>query len=171
MKSKLIFASIFRTIARILSILMILLSIPFLLFVGLQLLSGESGNLAVFLYLLLLVGMFAGLVIAWRREGLGAAITVVSLVGSFALSGALLPSVGRGQGFSLFAGPINVLFALLIPGYHPEVSPSAKWVPIISWVLPTVPVVLFFASWWLRKPLKSKFPEDGSTTVEEGRDN
>src|SRR3972149_8801629 len=92
MKSKLIFARIFRTIARILSILMILLGIPFLLFVGLQLLSGEPGNLPGFLYLLLLVGMLAGLVIAWRREGLGAAITLVSLVGSFALSGALLPS-------------------------------------------------------------------------------
>ena len=71
MKSKLIFARIFRTIARILSILIILLGIPFLLFVGLQLLSSEPGNQAVFLYLLLLVGMLAGLVIAWRRESLG----------------------------------------------------------------------------------------------------
>ncbi|HLE53272.1 MAG TPA: hypothetical protein VI755_14500 [Anaerolineales bacterium] len=168
MKSKLIFASIFRTIARILSILMILLGIPFLLFAGLQLLSGEPGNLAVFLYLLLLVGMLAGLVIAWRREGLGAAITLVSLVGSFALSGANLPGVGRGQGFSLLASPINLIFALLIPGYHPEASPSAKLVPIISWVLATVPVVLFIASWWLRKPVESKFPEDVSTTGKVG---
>ena len=168
MKSKIFFASIFRTIARILSILIILLGIPFLLFAGLQLLSGEAANLAVLLYLLLLIGMLAGLVIAFRREGLGAAITLASLVGSFALSGANLPGVGRGQGFSLLASPINLIFALLIPGYHPEASPSARLVPVISWALATVPVVLFFASWWLRKPVKSKFPEDISTTGEEG---
>lgn len=153
MKSKLIFANIFRTIARILSILILLIGIPFLFFVGLQLLSGEGVNPAIFLYLLLQVGMLAGLVIAWRREGLGAATTFVSLIGSFALRGALLPGVQPEQGSSMFAGPLNLLFAILIPGYHPEVSPSAKWVPIISWGLAIVPVVLFSASWWLRKPL------------------
>ena len=171
MDSHLILANLFRTIARIGSILVLLLGIPFLLFVGLQLLSGEAANPAIFLSLLLQVGMLAGLVSAWRKEGLGAAITVVSLVGSLALSGALLPGVGRGQGFTLFAGPINLLFALLISGYHPEVSPSAKWVPVISWVLPTVPVVLFFASWWLRKPLRSKSPEEVSTLGKERGDD
>jgi len=164
MKSKLIFASIFRTIARILSILTILLGIPFLLFVGLQLLSGEPGNLAVFLYLLLLIGMLAGLVIAWWKEGLGAAIALVSLFGSFALNGGILPGVGARQGFSLFVGPLNLLFALLIPGYHPDNSPGAGFVSVASWALPTVPVLLFFASWLLRKKSPAqKCPEEIST--------
>jgi hypothetical protein len=93
-KSQLVLANVFRTVARIVSILDILLGIPFLLFVGLQLLSGEPGNPAIFLYLLLLVCMVVGLAIAWWKEGLGATITLVSLVGSFALSGGILPGVG-----------------------------------------------------------------------------
>jgi parallel beta-helix repeat protein len=35
----------------------------------------------------------------------------------------------------------------------------------LSWVLPTVPAVLFFASWWSRKPPKSKPPEEVSATI------
>ena len=151
MKSKLIFANICRSIARIVSILVLLLGIPYLLFAGLQLVSGEPGNPAIYQYLLFLVGMLAGLVIAWWKEGLGAAVALVSLLGSFALSGGILPGVGFRQGFSLFVGPLNLLFALLIPGYHPDVSPSAKLVPVASWVLPTLPVLLFFASWLLRR--------------------
>ncbi len=158
MDSKLVFANIFRTIARILSIFVILLGVPFLFFVGLQLLSGESGNLAIIINLLLLVGMLAGLIIAWRREGLGVVITFFSLVGSLGLSEASLPGVQPGQGFLLFVGPINLLFALLMPGYHPEVSSSARLVPIISWMLLIVPVVLFFASWLLRKQSPEQNP-------------
>ena len=165
MDSRLLLANIFRTIARIGSILVLLLGVPFMLFVGLQLFSGEAVNLAIVLTLLLQVGMLAGLVIAWWKEVLGAAITAVSLVGSVALSGAFLPGVGRGQGFSLFVGPINLLFAILIPGYNPDVSASAKWVPILSWALPTVPVALYFASWWLRRPPKTKSPEEVSAIV------
>ena len=159
MKSQLVLANVFRTIARIVSILDMLLGIPFLLFVGLQLLSGEPGNPVIFLYLLLLVGMLTGLTIAWWKEGLGATITLVSLAGSFALSGGILPGVGSRQGVSLFAGPLNLLFALLIPGYSPDRSPSAKLVPVISWALPTVPVLLFFASWLVRSRIASQQEE------------
>jgi len=148
--SHLLIANIFRTIARIGSVIVILLGIPFLLFVGLQLVSGEAANPAIYLSLLLLVGMLAGLVIAWRREGLGAAITLGSLSGYFMLSGAVLPGADAKQGFPLFVGPVNLLFALLIPGYHLEMSPEARWVPFISWVLSILPVLLFLASWWLR---------------------
>jgi len=148
--SHLLIANIFRTIARIGSVIVILLGIPFLLFVGLQLVSGEAANPAIYLSLLLLVGMLAGLVIAWRREGLGAAITLCSLSGYFMLSGAVLPGADAKQGFPLFVGPVNLLFALLIPGYHLEMSPEARWVPFISWVLSILPVLLFLASWWLR---------------------
>ena len=150
MDSHLLIANIFRTIARIGSVIVILLGIPFLLFVGLQLVSGEAANPAIYLSLLLLVGMLAGLVIAWRREGLGAAITLGSLSGYFMLSGAVLPGADAKQGFPLFVGPVNLLFALLIPGYHLEMSPEARWVPFISWVLSILPVLLFLASWWLR---------------------
>ena len=168
MKSRLVLANIFRTIARIVSIPVMLLGFPFLLFVGLQLLSGERGNPAIFLYLLLLAGMLAGLAIAWWKEGLGATIALVSLVGSFALSGGILPGVGSGQGFSLFAGPLNLLFALLIPGYHPDQSPSARLVPVVSWALAAVPVLLFFASCLLRRrSLEFKYPQEISTNGQE----
>jgi hypothetical protein len=156
MKSQLVLANVFRRIARIVSILDILLGIPFLLFVGLQLLSGEPGTPSIVLYLFLLIGMLAGLAIAWWKEGLGATITLVSLVASFVLSGKVLPGVGSRQGVSLFSGPLNLLFALLIPGYSPDRSSSAKLVPMISWTLPTVPVLLFFASWWLKGRMASR---------------
>jgi hypothetical protein len=151
MDTQLILANICRMIARIGSVLVILLGVPFLLFVGLQLFSGGAANSVIFLSLLFLVGILAGSVIAWWKEDFGAAIIMVSLIGSFSLSGALLPGVGTGQGFSLFVGPINLLFAILFPGYHPEVSPSAKFASVISWVIPIIPVVLFFASWLLRR--------------------
>ncbi len=151
MNSRLTLANRFRTIARICSILVLLFGAPFLLFVGLQLLSGEAATLSIFLSLILLTGLLAGLVIAWRNEGLGTAIALVSLVGSFSLSRSSLPGVGSRQGFSFFAGPINLLFALLMPGYHPDVSPTAKLVPVISWALPIVPIMLFIASWFIRR--------------------
>lgn len=168
MKTQIIYANIFRTIARIFSILVLLLGIPYLLLVGLQLLSGEPGNPAISLYLLLLVGMLSGLVIAWWKEGLGATITLVSLIGSFAMSGGVLPGVGVRQGFSLFVGPLNLLFALLIPGYHPDMSPSAKLVAVVSWVLPTILVLLFYVSWLLRWKLpKLEPPKENPAEGEE----
>ena len=150
MPAHLTLANICRRIARIGSIIIILLGIPFLLFVGLQIYSGEPANPTIFLSLLLLVGMIAGMVVAWRKEGLGAAITLVSIAGYFFLSGTF-PGVGGRQGFPLFVGPINLIFALIIPGYHLEMSPEARWVPFISWVLSIFPVALFLASWWLRR--------------------
>jgi len=155
MKAKLFIANACRTIARVISIFVLLLGIPYLLFVGLQLISGESANPAIFLYLLLLVGMLTGLLVAWWREGLGATVILVSLAGSFILSRGILPGVGARQGFSLLAGPLNLLFALLIPGYHLDHGPSAKWVPVISWIMPIFAVLLFFASWSVRK----RFPQ------------
>ena len=151
MHSKLVLANISRTIARIGSIFVILLGLPFVLSAGLQLFSREIANATIFLYLLFLVGMLAGLVIAWWKEGLGAAIALIAVILSFLLGGALLPGVGSGQRSSIFAGPINLLFALLLPGYHPEVSPSAKLVPMISWTLQVIPSMLFIVSWWFRR--------------------
>ncbi|MBI3158213.1 MAG: hypothetical protein HYZ26_01265 [Chloroflexi bacterium] len=155
MDSRMNLANVSRTTAQIGSILVLLLGVPFLLFAGIQLPFSQAGNLWIFLYPLFLLALLAGLAIAWRKEGLGTAVALGSLVASFALGGGTLPGVGRGQGFSLFVGPINLLFALLMPGYHPEMSPAARWVPALSWLLPAIPTVLFLTSWWLRRPPKS----------------
>jgi hypothetical protein len=156
MNRQLVLANTSRTVARIGSILVFLAGFPFLLFVGLQLLSGEAANLGIYLSLLLLAGLIAGMAIAWRKEALGATISLASLAATFVLSSSVIPGVGSRQGISLFAGPINLIFALLIPGFHLDNSPLARWVPFISWMLTLVPAVLFYASWWLRKPVRQK---------------
>jgi len=149
MNSKLVFANISRRIARFSSIIVLLLGLPFVLFVGLQLFS-EAANAAIYLSLLFLVGMLGGMIIAWWKEALGSVITFLSIAGSLLLSGSIRPGV-EGSGSSIFAGPIHLLFALFIPGYHPDVSSSARLVPILSWVMLLIPAALFFASWWLRR--------------------
>lgn len=151
MNSKLLLANIFRTIARILSILIVILIILYMLIIGLQLESGEPGNLAIIQYLILLSSMTAGLVIAWWREGLGAAIVLGSILGSFALRGEILPGVGGRQIFSLLVGPLNLPFSLLISGYYPDNNLAVNFVSVASWVILIVTVLLFFVSWLLRR--------------------
>jgi len=150
-KTSLFIANVCRVIGRIIATFVFILGIFYLLFTGLQLASGETGNLAIYLYFLLLVGLLIGFAITWWKECLGATVVFISLVGSFILSGRILPGAGARQGFSLFVGPLNLLFALLIPGYHLDHSPSSKWVPLISWILPIVPVLLFYVSWSIRR--------------------
>lgn len=166
MNSQLVLANISRTIGRVGSILVLLCGVPFLFFIGLQILSGETANVTIFLSLLFLLGTVAGLVIAWWKESLGAAIALVSVILSLFLSRVTLPGVGRGQGFSIFAGPINLLFALLIPGYHPDVSPSAKLVPMISWAVPIIPIVLFLVSWLIRRNSPISKPQEEISPTE-----
>lgn len=162
-----------RSLAGFLSIIDLLLGIPFLLFVGLQLISAGSGNLIINLNLLLLLTTLTGLVIAWWKEGLGALVAFVSLVGSFLLSGRVLPGVGIRQGSSLMVGPLNLLFALLTPGYSPDHSPSARLIPAISWALLLIPVFLFFASWLIRSktPPIQPSPEETPQIDEQLRSN
>ncbi len=151
MKPQLAIANISRMFARAISALDLFLGIPFLLFAGLQLLSGEAGSLNIYLYLLLLLGVLLGLVFAWWKEGLGVAIIFVSLLGSFVLSGGMLPGVGAKQGFALFVGPLNLIIALTTSGYHPDNSPIAKTISVVSWVMAIAPAMLFFTSWLLRR--------------------
>jgi hypothetical protein len=93
------------------------------------------------------------MVIAWWKESLGATVTLVSIVGYYFASGTV-PNLGEGHGFPLFVGPVHLVFAVTIPDYNADMSPQARWVPLISWALTIVPVALFLASWWLRRDRK-----------------
>lgn len=152
MNPQLLLANIFRWIARVISIFLILCIVPYLLFVGLQLPGSGGVFLAFLLYLLLLVALCVGLVIAWWREALGAGIALVALIGSI-VPGRVLPGFTAPPGPSLLIGPLNLLVALTVPGYHPDVSPIAGWVRVASWVLTIAPILLFFASWLLRRKI------------------
>jgi len=143
MNSQLVLANILRWIARIVTIPLILGIILYLLFVGLQLLSGESGHPVVTSYMLLLALMLAGLVIGWWKESLGAAIGVAAILGFFVLS-QLLPGSRSIVGSSLFTGPLDLLAALNNTYPFPR---SLSWV---AWAL-TAPVWLFLASYLLRR--------------------
>lgn len=150
MNSKLVIANICRWVARILSIPLVPIALIYLLFVGLQIPS-EGGDVTVFiLYAVLLAAMLAGLVIAWWREAPGSILALAALAGTL-LAAVLTGSREMLEQASPLAGPIHLLFALTMPGYHPQVSPVAKWVPWISWGLIVAPIVLFLFSWLLRR--------------------
>jgi hypothetical protein len=57
------------------------------------------------------IGVIAGMVIAWWKEGLGAAVTVGSLVGFYLVYGYLLRNHIGGWAFIIFASP-GFLFLL-----------------------------------------------------------
>ncbi len=149
MSSLIPLANIFRWTARALSILVILCAVPYLLFVGLQLLSGESGLPALTLYLLFTVILLVGLVVAWWREGMGSGIALVAMLAIFGQSLAF-PRYATTMGSPLL-GPLTLIMALVMPGYHPDASPIAGVVQTVAWVLTVAPSVLFLASWLLRR--------------------
>lgn len=155
MKARILISNACRRIARIFTILVFVLGIPLLLFAGVALVSGGAVNLAELLNWLLdslpLVGMLVGFAIAWRKEGVGATIALTTLVGSLIRSGGISPGVGIRQGFPLLEYQLHWLFALSIPGYHLDASPSAKWVRVISWILPIVPILFFCLSLLIRR--------------------
>jgi hypothetical protein len=58
------------------------------------------------------VGVVAGMVVAWRREGLGGGITVLSLLAFYGVYGALLSGdFPRGWAFIVFAAPGGLFLA------------------------------------------------------------
>ena len=147
MKSQLLVGNILRWIARVISIPLVALIFIYLLFVGLQVLGGESGFAGLYLYMLLLLAMSAGLVIAWWREGLGAILALVAIAGFFAQ--AWLLSGFRGTiGSSPFIGPLVLIVALIKPR---SFDPVPNSVYVASWVIPLAPACLFFFSWLLRR--------------------
>jgi len=147
MKSQLLVRNILRWIARVISIPLVALILIYLLFVGLQVLGGETGFPGLYLYMLLLLAMLAGLVIAWWRERLGAIVALVAIAGFFAQ--AWLLSGFRGTiGSSPFVGPLILIVALIKPQSFDSVPSS---IYVASWVLPLAPACLFFSSWLLRR--------------------
>ena len=146
----LLLADILRWIARVISVVLILCIVPYVLFVGLQLPGSGHVLLAFLLYLLILAATCAGLIIAWWREALGALIVLAAMMGSI-VPGRLLPGFTAPPGPSLLIGPLTLLAALTVPGYHPDVSPIAGSIRVASWVLTLTPVVLFFSSWLIRR--------------------
>ena len=147
MKSQLLVRNILRWIARVISIPLVALILIYLLFVGLQVLGGETGFPGLYLYMLLLLAMLAGLVIAWWRERLGAIVALVAIAGFFAQ--AWLLSGFRGTiGSSPLVGPLILIVALIKPQSFDPVPNSIK---VASWVIPLAPACLFFFSWLLRR--------------------
>ncbi len=156
MNARFVIAGICRWIARVLSIPLVPIAAFYLLFVGLQIPSEGGSVIGFVLYMLFLLAMLGGLVIAWRKEGLGSIVSLVAVAGFF-VTGWAISGFREMLDVSPLSGPIHLLFALLIPGYHLDASPIAKWVPVISWVLLITPICLFFVSWVLRKerPVKA----------------
>ncbi len=74
-------ADVLRVVARGLAILLLPVIAFYLIFVGLQLAYGEPGFLGMFLNLILLLLLGLGLIVAWRREGLGAMLALGALAG------------------------------------------------------------------------------------------
>ncbi len=156
MNSRFVIAGICRRIARILSIPLVPIAAFYLLFVGLQIPSEGGSVIGFILYMLFFLGMLGGLVIAFWKEGLGSIVSLIAVAGFFVTVWAI-SGFTRLLEISPLAGPIHLLFALLIPGYHLDASPIAKWVPMISWILLITPIGLFFVAWALRRerPVKA----------------
>ena len=102
-------ASLLRWAARLTSVLSVGFLLLFL-FGGGESLRPTAGEALMMLFFPF--GVAAGLVLAWRREGLGAAVSAVSLAAFYlvqaAQSGGGLP---RGPWFAVFASPAALFFA------------------------------------------------------------
>lgn len=154
MDLKMRLANVCRWTARILTTLVIPITSCFLLFVGLQMESGEGGPAGFILYLLFTLAILTGLIIAWWKEGLGAIVSLAGLVGFLGYS--LITSGFAGMLYeeAPLAGSLHLIFALIISGYHADDSPIAKMVPLFSWILIILPIGLFLASWLLSREKK-----------------
>jgi hypothetical protein len=166
-------ANLCRGTARAISVLLIPMIAFYAFFVGMQI-PGGGGNVAGFvLYLLFALAIAAGLLIAWRKEYEGALISLLAIAGFVAMGLLLEGFRGMLGEASPLAGPLHLLFAITVPGYHLDMSPLAKWVPLLSWVLVGLPALLFLVSWRLRKdlpePVKAPSPKpvEESTEVDE----
>ena len=154
MHPKLVIADVFRSVARAFTIFLVPTIIFYLLFVGLQLESGEPGFLGLFLNIALLLLMVAGFVIAWRRERLGAALSFGALVG-FLIFGQVLFGFRAAFSSSPLVWPLSLIVAIIKPQ---SFDPIPTWIVVTSWVLLAIPICLFLASWLMRREPRSPGP-------------
>ena len=96
-----------RLLARIWSILSIGLAIMFILGEGM----GPFFNMRDWVLFLFFLGTYAGMIVAWRWEGLGGLITVGSLAAFYLTHRLFSPGFPRGFWFFAFAAP-GFLFLL-----------------------------------------------------------
>jgi len=119
----------------------------YVLFVGLQLASGEPGFIGLLLNMLLLLLLGAGFVIAWRREAPGALAALGALV-VFIIAGLSLSGFRPTFGSSPLVWPISLIVAIIKPQ---SFDPVPSWIVLTSWAILAIPIMLFLASWLLRR--------------------
>ncbi len=154
MQTKLAIADAFRSIARAFTVFLVPTIIIYLLFVGLQLESGEPGFLGLSLNIVLLLFMSAGFVIAWRRESLGAVVSFGALAG-FVILGQVLSGFRAILSSSPLVWPLSLLVALIRPQ---SFDPVPTWIVVTSWVLLAAPICFFLASWLMRRGISPVLP-------------
>ena len=143
-------AQVFRATARILAVFLLPSIVFYMLFVGLQLASGEPGFIGLTLNLLLLLLLSAGFVIAWWREALGGVISLGALA-VFIILGVALTGFGPTFSSSPLVWPLSLFVALIRPQ---SFDPVPNGILVAAWTLTAAPIVLFLASWLLRRKLK-----------------
>ncbi len=136
-----------RKAARIVTVILVPIIAFYLIFVGLQLASGEQGFLGLSFNILLLLLLGAGYLIAWRREGLGAALALAALA-AFLTLGTVLHGFAAAFHSSPLVWPIALLAALL---KEQSFDPMPPWIPVSAWALLLAPILFFAASWILRR--------------------
>ncbi len=149
-------ADVLRVVARGLTIILLPVIALYLIFVGLQLASGEPGFLGMFLNLILLLLLGLGLIIAWRREGFGAMLALGALAGFLAL-GTAFRGFAATFGSSPLVWPISLVVALV---KEQSFDPVPSWILVTSWLLIVLPILSFLGSWMLRRKPAHTLPTD-----------
>ena len=101
--------SVLRWTARILSILSISIVLLFMIGEGIHLSSFNLQSLLMFLFFP--IGLYLGMLVAWKREGLGGIITIASLAGFYLVHRLTSPYFPKGPAYLILALP-GFLFLL-----------------------------------------------------------
>ena len=140
-------ADALRKAARSVTVILVPIIAFYLVFVGLQLASGEQGFLGLSLNILLLLFLGAGYVIAWRREGLGAILALAALA-AFLTLGTALHGFAVAFHSSPLVWPIALVAALV---KEQSFDPMPPWILVTAWVLLVAPILQFAGSWIMRQ--------------------
>lgn len=149
MHTRLMIAGICRAVARGISIFLIVILVLYILFIALQVLSGEPAFSGIFLYLFLLVVMCGGFILCWKDERLGSIVASLAILGYYMLGWGMVEI--RQQALDApTTGAVMLVAALVKPQ---SFDPLPTWIQVTSWLLLALPVGLFLASWALRRSL------------------